>query len=75
MDVICIGTALIDSIIRGFDPVPVSASGYIAEAGSLNAGGEAVNEAMAFAKLGTKVGILCFLGEDAAGALDRKSVV
>ena len=68
MDVICIGTALIDSIIRGFDPVPVSASGYIADAGSLNAGGEAVNEAMAFAKLGTKVGILCFLGEDAAGA-------
>lgn len=68
MDVICIGTALIDSIIRGFDPVPVSASGYTAESGSLNAGGEAVNEALAFAKLGTDVGILCYLGEDAAGS-------
>ena len=28
LDIICIGTALVDSIIRGFDPNPVSASGY-----------------------------------------------
>ncbi|MBR3245590.1 MAG: carbohydrate kinase family protein [Parasporobacterium sp.] len=67
-DVICVGTALIDSIIQGFDPNPVSVSGYTAQSGSLYIGGEAVNEAVAFAKLGTKVGILCFLGEDAAGA-------
>ena len=75
MDVICIGTALIDSIIRGFDPVPVSASGYTAESGSLNAGGEAVNEALAFAKLGTDVGILCYLGEDAAGSFVESELV
>ena len=69
MDLICIGMALVDSIIRGFDPKPVSASGYRAESGSLNVGGEAVNEAMAAAKLGLKTGILCSLGEDAAGDL------
>lgn len=69
LDLICIGMALVDSIIRGFDPVPVSASGYRAAAGSLNVGGEAVNEAMAAAKLGTKTGILCSLGEDEAGDL------
>ena len=69
MDLICIGVALVDSIIRGFDPKPVSASGYRAESGSLNVGGEAVNEAMAAAKLGLKAGILCSLGEDAAGDL------
>ena len=69
MDLICIGMALVDSIIKGFDPEPVSASGYRAESGSLNVGGEAVNEAMAAAKLGLKVGILCSLGEDAAGKL------
>ena len=69
MDLICIGVALVDSIIRGFDPKPVSASGYRAESGSLNVGGEAVNEAMAAAKLGLKTGILCSLGEDAAGDL------
>ena len=68
-DLICIGTALVDSIIQGFDPQPVSASGYRAEAGSLNVGGEAVNEAMAAAKLGLHAGILCSLGEDSAGEL------
>lgn len=66
-DLICIGMALVDSIIRGFDPNPVSASGYRAESGSLNVGGEAVNEAVAAARLGLKTGILCSLGEDTAG--------
>ena len=66
-DIICIGVALVDSIIRGFDPEPISASGYRAASGSLNVGGEAVNEAMAAAKLGLKTAILCPLGEDGAG--------
>jgi len=69
LDLICVGMALVDSIIRGFDPTPISASGYRAASGSLNVGGEAVNEAMAAAKLGVKTGILCSLGEDAAGDL------
>lgn len=69
LDVICAGMALVDSIIKGFDPVPVSASGYRAVSGSLNAGGEAVNESVAAAKLGLRTGILCSLGEDAAGGL------
>ena len=68
-DLICIGMALVDSIIRGFNPEPVSASGYVAESGSLNAGGEAVNEAIAAAKLGLKTGILCALGNDPAGEI------
>lgn len=68
-DLICIGTALVDSIIRGFDPNPVSASGFRAESGSLNVGGEAVNEAMAAAKLGARTGILCSLGTDEAGEM------
>ena len=66
-DLICIGTALVDSIIRGFDPVPVSVSGFTAASGSLNVGGEAVNEAMAAAKLGLITSILCHLGNDDAG--------
>ena len=71
-DVICVGTALVDSIIRGFDPTPVSASGYVAESGTLSPGGEAVNEAVAAAKLGLKTGILCSLGNDQAGEGERK---
>ena len=66
-DIICIGMALVDSIIKGFDPEPISASGYRAVSGSLNVGGEAVNEAQAAAKLGMDTGILCHLGEDDAG--------
>jgi len=66
-DVICIGMALIDSIIKGFDPEPISASGFRAESGTLNVGGEAVNEAVAASKLGMRTAILCSLGDDAAG--------
>ena len=73
-DLICIGTALVDSIIRGFRPEPVSASGYTAESCSLNAGGEAVNVSVAAAKLGLKVAILCALGHDAAGSLVRSTL-
>ena len=58
-----------DSIIKGFDPEPVSASGFRAESGSLNVGGEAVNESIAASKLGMRVGILCALGDDGAGHL------
>ena len=69
LDLICAGVALVDSIIKGFDPNPVSASGYRAVSGSLNVGGEAVNEAIAAAKLGLNTGILCSLGEDEAGGM------
>ena len=68
-DLICTGMALVDSIIKGFDPEPVSASGYRADSGSLNVGGEAVNESIAASKLGMHAGILCALGNDGAGNL------
>lgn len=78
-ELICVGTALVDSIIKGFDPEPISASGFRAVSGSLNVGGEAVNEAMAAAKLGVRIAILCALGADQAGdmvsgALERCGV-
>ncbi len=68
-DLVCVGTALVDSIIKGFDPVPISAAGFRAVSGALNVGGEAVNEAVAAAKLGLRTAILCALGEDAAGEM------
>ena len=67
VDVICIGVAIIDSIIRGFDPVPVSATGYRAASGTLNPGGDAVNEAVVSARLGLRTAIMSALGTDAAG--------
>jgi len=73
-DVLCIGTALIDAIVQGFDPEPVSASGYRAQSCSLNVGGEAVNEVLALSKLGVNAGILCFLGTDMAGELIERTL-
>lgn len=68
-DAVFIGTAIVDSIVKGFDPEPVSVTGYRADSGSLNIGGEAVNGAIAGAKLGMKTAILCFLGNDVAGSM------
>ena len=66
-DIVFIGTAIMDSMIRGFDPEPVSSAGYRAESGYLSIGGEAVNGSSAAVKLGSKAAILCTLGNDMAG--------
>ena len=68
-DIVFIGTAILDSVIKGFDPEPVSAAGFCAESGSINAGGEGVNGSEAAAKLGMSSALLCFLGKDQAGYL------
>ncbi len=73
-DILFIGTAIVDSIIKGFDPEPVSVTGYRADSCSLNVGGEAVNGSIAAAKLGMKPAILCHLGRDAAGDMIGKEL-
>ncbi len=75
LDLLCIGTAIADCIIKGFDPEPVSAAGFRAESCSINPGGEGLNESATAAKLGLKTGILCFLGCDGAGDLLYGSMV
>ena len=73
-DLVCIGTALVDSLVKGFNPEPVSASGYLAESGMLAVGGEAVNAAIAAVKLGLKTAVVCALGDDDAGTLIRSAL-
>ncbi len=68
-DVVCVGVAIVDSIIRGFDPEPVSAGGFRAESASLRVGGDAVNQAVAAAALGMRTRIVCALGQDGAGEM------
>ena len=68
-DIVCIGVALVDSIVRGFDPNPISKSGFFAESGSLSVGGEALNGSITASKLGLKTAILTGLGYDAAAEL------
>ena len=73
-DLICIGMALVDSIIKGFDPEPISASGFRAVSGTLNVGGEAVIEAISASKLGLRTAILCSLGRDGAGDMVKAAM-
>ncbi|MBR2671027.1 MAG: carbohydrate kinase family protein [Oscillospiraceae bacterium] len=65
--IVCVGSALVDCIVKGFDPEPISASGFFAASAELSTGGEALNQAVAFTKMGKKVRIVCFTGEDHAG--------
>ena len=74
-DIVFIGTAILDSVIKGFDPEPVSVAGFRAESGSINAGGEGVNGSIASSKLGMKSALLCFLGKDQAGDLIEAELV
>lgn len=68
-DIVCIGVALVDSIVRGFDPKPISKAGFFADSGVLSVGGEALNESITASKLGLKAAIVTGLGYDAAAEL------
>jgi len=74
-DIVFIGTAILDTVIKGFDPEPVSVAGYRAESGSINAGGEGVNGSIAASKLGMSCALLCFLGNDQASELIETELV
>lgn len=73
-DIITTGMALVDSIVIGYDSKPVYGRVYRAEEGSLYAGGEAVNSAIAASKLGMNTAIFCHLGEDEAGRLVEETL-
>lgn len=75
MDVIYIGTAIIDSIIKGFDPNPISTTGYNANSSTLNIGGEAINGIISANKLGLDTTILCHLGNDIAGNIIKEELI
>lgn len=77
--VVCIGTVIVDCILKGFDPEPVSKTGYRAESTTLFPGGEALNQAVTLAKLSMEPVIVCGVGCDRAsevltGELERYHV-
>ncbi len=59
--IVCTGTALIDCIVKGDGPV--------ADSIGLFPGGEALNEAVTLARLGSQVVLSCPVGKDSAGGL------
>lgn len=68
-DVVCIGQAVLDCIVRGREENPHRKRVYRAESITLNTGGDAVNESIVLAGLGRRVRLVCGLGDDPAGRL------
>lgn len=60
----CVGPAIADVLIRGFDPESWSAG-----SAELVPGGDAVNQAVCLQKLGKDARIVCYTGDDAAGRM------
>ena len=69
MDVVCIGQAVVDCIVRGKEEKEHRKNVYRAESIHLSVGGDAVNESSVLAELGHDVSIVCGLGKDYAGKM------
>ena len=70
-EVLCIGQAVIDCIIRGQEPDRHRENVFRAEQIELHIGGDAVNESVALTNLGHRAAIACGVGEDLAGGILR----
>lgn len=67
VEIICAGMVLVDVLVEGVEAMPrPGETGRVAGV-SLATGGDAINEAMALAKLGDRVGLMGLIGDDAQG--------
>lgn len=74
-DVICIGIAGVDVLIKGVDlEKPFEMEAKLAESMHLELGGDAANEAVALAHLGVGVQLMSGIGNDSAGKFIRDEV-
>ena len=72
-DVVCVGQALVDSILKDWNETPVNGNVYQADGVSIRCGGDALNEATILARLGMSVKLMCGLGRDEPGELILRS--
>ena len=73
-DVICVGTAIVDCIIKGFQNERISKTGFASASTTLSMGGESINQAVVAGRLGLRVGLLCGVGQDDGGDFLRSSL-
>ena len=73
-DVICVGTAIVDCIIKGFQNERISKTGFAAASTMLSMGGESINQAVVAGRLGLRVGLMCGVGQDDGGDFLRASL-
>ncbi len=66
-EVLVIGAAIIDVLVRPADETVFQTGSYPAEDIRMSAGADALNEATVLARLGKKVGLVTVIGKDQAG--------
>ena len=65
----CVGSAIVDCVVKGFGPKTAPLDGYSAGEIELKAGGEALNQSVAFSKLGVRPRTVCYFGNDEASLI------
>jgi len=66
-EILCAGMVLVDVLVEGIESMPKSGETALAAGICLATGGDAINEALALAKLGNKVGLMGLIGRDILG--------
>ncbi len=72
---VCVGTAIVDCIINGYNNSTLSGKNYFADAVNLMPGGEGLNEAVTAQKLGMDVRLVCGIGDDPAAAILMSEII
>jgi sugar/nucleoside kinase (ribokinase family) len=67
VEVICIGMAVADILVRGVSRFPEGGVTSMVDDITVASGGDAVNEAITLSRLGHRVGLLALVGEDVQG--------
>jgi len=69
VEILCVGMALVDILVSGVETLPdVGETGLVSDL-SFSTGGDAINQAIALAKLGNKVGLMSVIGTDGLAQL------
>jgi sugar/nucleoside kinase (ribokinase family) len=67
LEVICIGMAVADILVRGASHFPESGTTSVVDGITICTGGDAVNEAITLSRLGHRVGLIALVGKDLQG--------
>ncbi|MCX7889696.1 MAG: carbohydrate kinase family protein [Rhodobacteraceae bacterium] len=70
-EILCAGMVVVDVLVRGVNGLPRMGETGFVHSITLATGGDAMNEAMALARLGNRVGLIGMVGDDTQGQFIR----
>ncbi|MFV0359194.1 carbohydrate kinase family protein [Tropicimonas sp.] len=68
-EILCVGMVVVDVLVEGVSTMPRPGETGTVAGVSMATGGDAINEAVALAKLGNRVGLMGLIGGDAQGQI------